>query len=122
MTAELKQLIGALQHEHLVYPSDLRRWTGNVWALTDAGHELLEILRREAALQRIAAAGARYTTRCCPMLEPLEVWFWGELGTAFGNPGDTLTADLAEAGAAWAEAQAQPKAATCARCGKRCAP
>lgn len=98
-----------------------------VWAVLrgdtgvgNTGRELLELLRIHAALERIAATGARYSNRCSPMLEPLEVWFHGEFSTRFGDPGDPLTADLAEAAAAWADAQVAPKAATCPCCGKRC--
>lgn len=102
-----------------------------VWAVLqgdtgvgNTGRELLELLRIHAALERIAATGARYSIRCSPLLEPLAAWFddgrCPGATYAFEHCGEPLTADIAEAAAAWAEAQAAPKVATCPCCGKRC--
>lgn len=93
---------------------------------TDAGRELLDLLRREAALERIVATGARVQIDLGTKAgHPLRVMFvnehWHILAEKWlGDFGDPLTADLAEAGQAWAEAQAAPK--TCPCCGKRCVP
>jgi hypothetical protein len=102
-----------------------------VWAVLqgdtgvgNTGRELLELLRIHAALERIAATGARWKVISSPEAWPLEVWFWDHVSDykqkRFCNPGDPLTADIAEAAAAWAEAQVAPKVATCPCCGKRC--
>lgn len=87
---------------------------------THDGAKLIELLRIHAALERIAATGARYSAPCSPLLVPLEVWFYGECATKFGNHGDPITADIAEEAAAWAEARVAPKVAKCPCCGKRC--
>jgi hypothetical protein len=105
-----------------------------VWAVlqgdTGVGNtrrELLEILRTHAALERIAATGARYAIHHADPKEPplnMSVRMAnGTLAVGYSGPiGFRLTADIAEAAADWAEAQAAPKVATCPCCGKRCAP
>lgn len=93
----------------------LRQETG----LTPAGAELLELLRIKLALERIEEAGARYTIHnsACGW-SPLTIWFADGYSKFFGNTCSALTAEDAEAGASYAEAQAAPK--VCKHCGKRC--
>lgn len=108
-----------------------------VWAVLqgdtgvgNAGRELLNLLRREAALQRIAATGAdtgiliaagdHYEFPLCVEMDSARQGC--RVREYFGTLGQQLTADLAEIGADFAEAEAQaaPKPATCPCCGKRC--
>lgn len=91
------------------------------YTMTDAGRELLELLRREAALERIAETGARCSISQSPNYHPMSVYSsHGGLRLKLGNPGDPLTADIAEAAADWAEAQVAPNVCKCKHCGKRC--
>lgn len=96
---------------------------GRSLVVTD--HEVpavLELLRIHSALERIAATGAKYRVTGNPDGHALIVWFGlgGNREASFGDPGYPLAADIAEAGADWAEAQVATKVAKCKCCGKRC--
>lgn len=133
MTAGLTKLLYAVRDGQAIDNEWLRVWKpcgkaeqrASCAVLTDAGAELLGLLRIKAALERIAATGARYAIHHAdPKEPPLSMSIRIANGTwavGYSGPlGSRLTADLAEESAAWAEAQVAPKVAACKHCGKRC--